>query len=542
MKKGIIGVLVIALAMLSTAFAQVLPKDARERIIKATVMLLPTDAKGKLDGSLGSGTIISPLGYILTNYHVVGDTDNRTLSPWIQIRTIRFVDQEPEVAYWGKVVVADPTLDLAIVHIEEDKNEKPVSNLNLPYAELGDSNSMTIGDPIFIFGFQGTGGMTLTFSKGSVGGFTGEDLESSGKQWLKHDAQTGPGNSGGGAYDENGLLIGVHSAGVSGDHNSRTGFMRPLALAWGLITPNVPRFVVRGPSQSSGQSTAGKGTSGNSTSGTSTSGNSTSGTTTTSNGAANTNSSGNWPPKLAVGQNYQVALKGQSLSETWTVDLNAKDSDGDPKGMATSGNRKQSVFMYYDAKSDRVWVDIVQNDKSTTSCAFDKDGVKTAVWSGRAYTFKDSSSDGQRIGDCTATLKTGVVAQTPNTGQNGTQGTTSGNGSVTWPVNPQVGQTWAFNIKGSGTWVVALSKRSEKGNPTGTATSPKNEKWTGFFYYDTAKKEAWLDLTKDGKYYLSCLFEPGSLKGSTLAGVAYEFKDENDEQGTELGDCLASRR
>lgn len=524
-------VTLLAVGLFALAQAETLPRDTREKIIKSTVMLLPTKADGKLDGSLGSGTIISPLGYILTNYHVVGDNDSRTLSEWIQVRTVRFVDKEPEPTYWGKVVAADPNLDLAIVKIAEDKDEKPVSNLNLPFVELGDSNSLIIGDPIFVFGFQGTGGMTLSFSQGSVGGFTGEDLESSGKQWVKHDAQTGPGNSGGGVYDDQGLLVGVHSAGVAGDHNSRTSFFRPLSLAWGLITPNVPKFAVRGAGSPGGQ-TAGTNT------GTST-GNSgkTSGTSTT----GNTGSTPNWPPKLAVGQNWTLTFKGTNLAETWSVALTDKDSQGDPKGTASSGNQKKTAFMYYDAKNDRVWIDLTKDGNSLTSCAFDPSSIKTAVWAGRAYSFKDPNADGERIGDCTATLKAqGNAGQSGNTGNSTNTGNTgTAAGSLKWPMNPQVGQTWSFTIEGRGTWTLPLSEKSQKGNPMGDAKSSKGQAWTGFFFYIGKDDIVQLQLTPDSKEYLTCEFEQAGLKGKTLTGKAYYYADENSD-GDEAGSCVAT--
>ncbi|MER3556370.1 MAG: hypothetical protein C4331_19050, partial [Meiothermus sp.] len=93
--------------------AQTLPREIRERIIAATVLItFPIDPQ---TDSIGSGTIISPQGYILTNYHVIGDNDSRTVAPKIYVGTIRFVDQPPEVKYLAKVVAADPNLDLETV-------------------------------------------------------------------------------------------------------------------------------------------------------------------------------------------------------------------------------------------------------------------------------------------------------------------------------------------------------------------------------------------------------------------------------------------
>jgi serine protease Do len=485
-----------ALLTLTLSFgqAQTLSREIRERIILSTVMVLPTNDEGKLDGSLGSGTIISPLGYILTNYHVVGDIENRKVSEWLQIRTIRFVDQAPEFRYWGKVVDADPNLDLAIVKIVEDKDEKPVSNLNLPYIELGDSNKTIIGDPIFVFGFQGTGGMTLSFSKGSVGGFTGEDRESSGKQWIKHDAQTGPGNSGGGVYNQDGALIGVHSAGVAGNNNSRTAFMRPISLAWGLITPNVPRFVVQNSDKPVVQPPAPQPP------------------------APQTN----WPPNVAVGQTWAIAIKGHS---DWTVKLEGKDSQGDPKGKAVSSKKENlEAFFYYEAKEDTVWLDMTADSSAYLVCQFERQNFNGTTLVGGGYYKKNKDAKYEKVGDCTAKLG---LANQPT--------------GLKWPLKPAIGQTWTFVIQNGGVWTVKLTEPDKQGDPMGEATSTKGEKWTAFIYYKAEDDTLWMDMTPDGKAYTSCKFEAKSLTGSNLSGIGLYFKN-TDADGDRLGTCTASLR
>ncbi|CAM3893738.1 serine protease [Deinococcus frigens] len=316
-------------ALSGSAAAQVLPKATRDKIIQSTVMLMPTDASGeKLVGSLGSGSVISPAGYVLTNFHVIGDIDSRTISPWILVRTVKFVDREPEPTYWGKVVAADPNLDLAVVRILETFDQKPVGALNLPFVELGDSNALTVGDPLFVFGFPGTGGNTLTYTSGAVSGFTGENTQGSGRQWIKHDAQTGPGNSGGGVFDEKGLLIGVNSAvRVNKDTSTTTPFARPLAVAWGLITPNVTRFVVRG--AGSGGAAASPPTS----------------TGKTASSSGNATPQPQWPPAIALGQSYQVNIQrgsGTPKTESWALTLKDRANNGDARGTATQGGQTQT--------------------------------------------------------------------------------------------------------------------------------------------------------------------------------------------------------
>ncbi|MCX7782331.1 MAG: serine protease, partial [Meiothermus sp.] len=184
------------------ALAQTLPRDVRERIIAATVFI--TYPTGNNSASVGSGTLISPQGFILTNYHVIGYPENRRTAPRLFVGSIRFVDQPPEVRFQADVVATDPNLDLAILRITRTSNGQPIGNVTFPAVPIGDSNKLIVGAPIFVFGFQGTGCNTITLSTGVVGGFTGEDMESGGKQWIKHDAQTGPGNSGGGIFNQDG--------------------------------------------------------------------------------------------------------------------------------------------------------------------------------------------------------------------------------------------------------------------------------------------------------------------------------------------------
>ncbi len=509
------------LLTLTTAQAQVLPKATREKIVKSTVMLLPANADGKLQGSLGSGSVISPLGYILTNYHVIGDLENREIAPIILIRTIKFVDQAPEPKYIGKVIAADPNLDLAIVRVVATLDGKPVGTLNLPFVELGDSNAATLGDPIFVFGFQGTGGDTLSFSGGSVGGFTGDDLASSGRQWIKHDAQTGPGNSGGGVYDEQGLLIGVHSAGVTDKTSSRTAFARPLAVAWGLITPNVPRFVVKGGQTGPESETAAAGSPGTATS-----------AQTATQGAAQ------WPPTIAQGQTYQITIQrsaGTPKSESWTLALSGRASNGDAKGEASQGSRKQTGFMLYDQKQDLVWIDLTADGNATTSCAFDPASLRTTPWVGRAYSFADAKADGVRIGDCRAVLSNAAApAQTNQTPA------TPPSGNLSWPFTPQIGQTWTLDVEKLGRLTLALKDKTDKGNPRGTASPASGDTWASVMYRDEKADVLWIDMTQDGKSAYSCGFGPKSVQGRKLLGKVYFYQDENDNKGTEVGNCDAT--
>lgn len=488
---------------LGAAGAQSLPKETRERIIQATVMLLPTDQNGDLDGSRGSGSIISPQGFILTNYHVVGDPDTRQLSPWIQVRVVQFADREPVFTYWGRVVAADPNLDLAIVQIVEDRNEKPVGKLNLPFVEVGDSNTLSIGDDVFVFGFQGTGGMTLSFSRGSVGGFTGEDLSSSGRQWVKHDAQTGPGNSGGGVFDESGVLVGVHSAGVAGNNNSRTSFMRPLALAWGLITPNVTGFVVRRGGSGGSGGGSGNGGSGGGT-GTSGTGNGGSGS-----GGSGGTPAGAWPPALAAGQTWTVNF---AQGGTYSVKLGTRDSEGDYPGTATQGGSTTETLFTLDGGS--LLMIVGRGDGTFLTCSVDR------TQRGAARTYQNSKDPGVAAGTCTlASAGAGSAA------------------TLRWPLALKVGQRWDVAFPGVGTFTVSLDEPDEDGF-AGSATRG-SEKGSVLFSADA--DGLLLIVQRADKTFLVCSAAKGGLGAGSVKGDATRHRDSKD-QGTSLGACTVTPR
>lgn len=234
--------------MVSAALAQPLPRDVRLRLLEAVVQVIPYDESidDVVDWS-GSGTVISPDGYILTNFHVVGDLDARQHYEWFAILTTdrAFTDQPPAFRYWARYVAGDPTLDLAVLRIEEDENQEPIpAGSTFSHALVGDSNKLIPGDPIAIVGYPGISGSTVTFTSGLMSGWLGEDLESGGKQWIKTDGKIAHGNSGGGAFDSKGNLIGVPTAGRTVQYDEldveEQAYVRPIALAWSLIGPNVP--------------------------------------------------------------------------------------------------------------------------------------------------------------------------------------------------------------------------------------------------------------------------------------------------------------
>ncbi len=245
----------VALAATAAAFAQSLPRELRERIVQAVVEVNRYSPSAGATIAAGSGTIVSPDGFILTNFHVIGDIDTGYADEWhaIGVTDPAAPDRPPEHRYWARYVAGEPLYDLAILQILENADESPIApGTVFPFLQVGDSNTVYPGDPVFVFGYPGISGSTITFTQGSISGFLGEDLTTGGKQWIKTDAKLARGNSGGTAVDENGILIGIPTLRYQtedGGYIEAQDYLRPVALAWPLLEVNVRNVAdARGPS------------------------------------------------------------------------------------------------------------------------------------------------------------------------------------------------------------------------------------------------------------------------------------------------------
>ena len=167
--------------------------------------------KDRREKSLGSGVIVSPEGYILTNNHVVdGATDVR----------ITLSDKRE---FGAKVVGTDPKTDIAVLKID-GSNLKPITLGDSSKVEVGDT-ALAIGDP---FGVGQTVTMGIISAKGR-GNLGIEDYE----DFLQTDAPINPGNSGGALVNDRGELVGINTAILShgSGGNEGIGFAVPVNLA-----------------------------------------------------------------------------------------------------------------------------------------------------------------------------------------------------------------------------------------------------------------------------------------------------------------------
>ena len=146
-------------------------------------------SQNKNENSLGSGVIVRPDGYILTNNHVIAQAD--------QI-VVALQDGRRAVA---KVIGTDPDTDLAVIKIE--LANLPVLPFKLSGNEVGDV-VLAIGNP-FVVGQTVTQGIISATGRSDLGINTYEDF-------IQTDAAINPGNSGGALIDVAGNLIGVNTA------------------------------------------------------------------------------------------------------------------------------------------------------------------------------------------------------------------------------------------------------------------------------------------------------------------------------------------
>jgi pSer/pThr/pTyr-binding forkhead associated (FHA) protein/S1-C subfamily serine protease len=189
------------------------------------------------DFSTGSGSLVSPEGYVLTNFHVVGDQDNgdyynKEEWVWVGLNWDN-PTQEPDTFYRAEIIRADKDYDLALVHVYAlEKGGDLPADLSFPFLPVGNSDELQIGESLAVIGFPGLGGSTPTFTRGTVSGFLYDDMLNIERGWIKTDAEVNPGNSGGMAINNRGELIGVPTQVYFGTEvTGKISEIRPINLA-----------------------------------------------------------------------------------------------------------------------------------------------------------------------------------------------------------------------------------------------------------------------------------------------------------------------
>lgn len=166
----------------------------------------------------GSGFIISPDGYVVTNAHVAGKESNF-------VKCVLYNREEVE----AEIVGVDEYTDIAVLKLKTDRTD-------LPHVELGRSQDVQSGITVLALGSPH--GLSRSVSMGIVS-VTDRNLENFGSgvapynNWIQTDAAINPGNSGGPLVDLSGRVIGINTRKLTGADN--IGFAIPIDVAREVI-------------------------------------------------------------------------------------------------------------------------------------------------------------------------------------------------------------------------------------------------------------------------------------------------------------------
>ena len=177
-----------------------------ERVTPAVALInVQTDGSPRQ----GSGFLVSPDGRILTNYHVIRDA-----------RSARVKLPSGDVYEEVQILATDPRRDIAILQI---------AGFDLPYLELGNSDSIRVGAPVVVIGSPL--GLENTVSTGIV---SGRRQEPEGYQLLQVSAPASRGSSGGAVLGSHGQVIGIATSQI--DVGQNLNFAVPINYARGLLS------------------------------------------------------------------------------------------------------------------------------------------------------------------------------------------------------------------------------------------------------------------------------------------------------------------
>ena len=180
----------------------------------------------------GSGFILSSDGYILTNFHVIDDSDSIS---------VRLYNGESLDA---TLIGYDKSNDIAVLKVEAE---------NLPPVIIGDSDNMNVGDSVVAIG-NPLGELTFSLTSGAVSALDREITMSSGSTMnlIQTDCAINSGNSGGALFNLHGEVVGITNAKYSSSSNSEAsidniGFAIPISEVWNIIESIIEKGYISKP-------------------------------------------------------------------------------------------------------------------------------------------------------------------------------------------------------------------------------------------------------------------------------------------------------
>lgn len=172
-------------------------RDIHQQVMPS-IVYVEAQQKTRFGTSVHSGTgiIVTESGYVITNYHVIDESNT------VQVMLLT----DWNTYYDAKVIGIDEEFDVAVLKIEAE---------GLVPAPLGDSDALAVGDKVYAEG-NPMGYLLGTMTDGIVSALEREDDENGGMTMIQTSAALNPGNSGGALVNEWGQVVGITSAKITG--------------------------------------------------------------------------------------------------------------------------------------------------------------------------------------------------------------------------------------------------------------------------------------------------------------------------------------
>jgi S1-C subfamily serine protease len=222
--------------------------DPRQQRILNTGQLIREEV---VQMPVGSGTIISSNGLILTNNHVYEMEDNiqydeetQTLflaepaSREMLVYTLKDNDplKVPELQYLAEPVSLDREHDIALLRIVKDKDGNPIEGQTFSHVSIGNPFGMRLNEALTIFGYPSKGGDTITITEGKFLGYYRDQRFPGLDGFIKTNAAMAPGNSGGAAMNK-ATIVGIPTAVTLPTlAGSDLGYIHPVTWAAKVLT------------------------------------------------------------------------------------------------------------------------------------------------------------------------------------------------------------------------------------------------------------------------------------------------------------------
>lgn len=236
-----IGLLIAFFAFTVSAYASLTPLNYSS--MNPTVKVVSykkTHTDQVLAYGSGSGTLISSGGYILTNHHVVFDEEDFKPLDAFEICITFETKQKPVCQYMAQLVDHDPDLDIALLKlVHSDIFDQSVPALKFLSYQV--QSAPKEESEVTVLGYPGSGGETITITKGQVSGFE----EFNDYNYFKTDTDFDHGSSGGTAINSRGEFIGIPT--YIRSYAENVGFFLDLSEAQSWIEQALKKSVVESP-------------------------------------------------------------------------------------------------------------------------------------------------------------------------------------------------------------------------------------------------------------------------------------------------------